>query len=54
MNREALDVAVKLQSVIDGQEKGKTDLEIIDKRLVQLDKKLSRVLAILDSDGAAK
>lgn len=54
MNREQLDVSVKLQSVIDAVEKFRVEIEIMDKRLVQLDKKISRVLANLDSDWAAK
>jgi len=53
-HREQLDVSVKLQSAIDSLEKFKAEIEIMDKRLVQLDKKISRMLGILESDGAAK
>lgn len=54
MNNDQLDLAVKLQSAIDSLEKFKAEIEIMDKRLVQLDKKISRMLDILESDGAAK
>lgn len=54
MNKDELALAVKLQSLVDAFEKLGVEMEIVDKRLVQLDRKVSRLLEIIESDGAAK
>lgn len=54
MTKEELDFSIRLQSILDLQAKTQVALEIIDKRLIEANKKIDRLLMALVSDGAAK